>query len=171
MKFETFKACAMLLNNGGFPSDYATLGITTAEWDVFTGDTPWLHKDKAIVRKTYQAACEGVCTLASVPSIEVPAEYSAAIVATLVNPINHQIAANWFQVFYSQSAQTIFYAAQDQVDVRATKVSAKELFAMIILAYQDKGFGELAGAFRKKMNLAYAFWEHAVEQETQAPTA
>lgn len=137
----------------GSAEHLAGMGITEADWNLFTGAAPWTAADRNRVRNTCDAVTHGALDFLGLPRFEVPAEYIAAVITMFVGPVNWQVAARWFET--GRTTEDL----ASLPDTGAAPMSAQQLFSLCLEA-NDDDVSAFRAKFEKRVGRAVA---HAVE--------
>lgn len=112
-------------------ADYDALGILPEDFNLVHGDSIWRSEHRVRVSRTLEGLLYGVTSMLGLGRLSVPAEYVAAIIATLVGPANRQTACIWLAEIGGTGARSLDLAAAKaagEVDV----VGASQLFALVL---------------------------------------
>jgi len=95
--FEMFRngALALASPDGKFAytDTHAEYGVSKAHWDKLRSDKPWSPPDRTAMKAVLPEIMNIAFTISGLPSARIPAEYVAAVVATVVHPANLIVAA------------------------------------------------------------------------------
>jgi len=130
ISYEMVKAAMSIIADGG--SD-GLLDLTPEDWNILTGQTIWLARDRAAARRGLQAACFGTLDAIGMTPFELPAEFVAAAIAMFVSPCNLQIAANEMCL---QAKATVSDLSSEK-DEGLEPMRASQLFALVCQAYGE----------------------------------
>lgn len=120
-------------------------GLTDAELELVRGDKPWEISDRSAMVRALDCCMVGGLERCGLPQVDVPAEYVAALIATVVHPVNALVACHWLGQRYSVRSEAS--GIQDGVG-RADqhvheRIGPRQLFAMVLLAQgSDPAFKE-----------------------------
>lgn len=125
-----FSACHVIASASG--AHLSAMGISKADFNITVGDVPWTVEQRSRVMKTLEALTYGVLDNLGLPRFSVPAEYMAAIIAMFVSPANVMPATRWIEATPPADKLAI-----DTDNATAEKVTARQLFALVIEALND----------------------------------
>lgn len=74
-------------------SKHVAVGFSKAEWDLLTQADLWTPSDRRKVRSILAEAVNASLTIAGLPAVPLPAQYVAAVIATIVAVPNRLSAA------------------------------------------------------------------------------
>lgn len=152
VSFRVAQGCMELIAGGAVIDSFESLGISRDDFDLVTGDSPWIAADRPRVRAVTDALVHGVVDVVGLPRIDVPAEFTAAVMACFVSPRNLMVASRWME--REGPAEAMVEGGSIEA------VSASQLFA---LACQLVGNAPAARkAWERRTNRAI---ERAVEGE------
>ncbi|MCA0422510.1 MAG: hypothetical protein LCH61_04155 [Proteobacteria bacterium] len=128
-------------------------GVSQADMDIVKGPALWSVDQRVRLRQTLDTMMYAVTEMVGLPRVDIPAEMFAAIVASLVSPINWAVCASW---------QSGLRAAKDILDTDETaqieRVSPAKMLTMIFAADAamrgDPAFTQFASSVAKKYNAA-----------------
>ena len=99
---------------------------------ILTRDEPWLAKDLHTVRRAFEGVCGAAFAASGVARFVLTAEYVAAVIVTMVKPLNWAPAA---QVIGSDTIDGTQLIGPDGDEITARQaVTPERLFAMIKMA-------------------------------------
>lgn len=145
LSFQIATGAMRLLRDQHSSVIFQSLGITPEDFELLTGKTIWVAGDRHRVRSCLDAACAGVMDVVGVPRFEMPAEYIAAVIACFVAPANVLTACRWME---RQRAGDELRGATSGSEL----VDPSQVFALVLLIYDDKETGEIRQAFEKLVN-------------------
>ena len=67
-------------------------GIEETQWLLLTQREPWTPDQARQIRTTLASVIEVSMTIAGLPAIPLPGQYTAAVIATVVSPVNRIVA-------------------------------------------------------------------------------
>ena len=88
LDIRTAKNTMEVIANGGATGAFDSLGITEDDFQLVTGDIPWIGADRHRVVAVLNSLIHGTVDLLGLPRIEVPAEFTAAAIAIFVAPLD-----------------------------------------------------------------------------------
>lgn len=133
LQLATALGAMKILSDAAEADGLQSQGISSDDWDVTTGNRPWVGQERQRVTRTLDALMHGSMDIIGVQRFEAPAEYIAASIAMFVKPTNMMIACRWAEK--QPSAQDIAAGAV----VASEKVSANQLFSLVCeLVGEDK---------------------------------
>jgi len=122
-------------------------GVSQAHVDVLRQPGLWTSDQRVAVRQTLDAVIYACTDMAGLPRVDIPAEYVAAVVATLVSPVNFLVLASW--VADHKPARDL---AQAEENVQIQRVHAGKMASLIIMAHAaihgDEGESVIASKIR-----------------------
>jgi hypothetical protein len=96
--FELFKNGAMALASPdgtfAYTDTHASYGVSKANWDKLRSKEPWTAPVRSQMKAALPEVLNIAYTVSGLPASRIPAEYIAAVVASVVSPANVLIAAN-----------------------------------------------------------------------------
>lgn len=141
-----------MIQSHGLIDSLASFGISQSDYDLLTGDIPWISSDRARVMRSLDSLIHGSVDLVGLPRFLVPAEYVAAVLATFVKPANCMLACAWREG--SPTAEKL--AASDAGLLGSEPVRSSRLFSIIVELFAMNGSDVTAAkaAFDKRVGLA-----------------
>lgn len=136
---------AMLLIKNGAASDaFEALGISTIDFELCCGDSPWIGADRGRICSILSMLTHGTLDVVALPRIEVPAEFMAGVISTFVAPGNLGVACRWMEA--GDTAESI--ASGGSLEA----VTAARLFALCCMLAADAPAAQ--AAWRKRTGRA-----------------
>lgn len=124
-----------------------TLSITEDEWEKIKSGEPWAVRDRNSVRQVLQTILYGITEYQGLPQIEIPAEYAAALIATVVHPVNFFAASTWLGTF---SAGSDLGHKDQNLPGEVTgleKCTPRQILSLTMELYSDTRFDRLKRHF------------------------
>lgn len=119
---------AVQIVKGMDPVELVTLlGLTEADCKLVGGRTPWVARDRGTVTRALDTFCAGVLDLCAVARFELPAEYIAAVIYSVVHPINYHTACVWMSGGRRSADDLVQGGSLGEV------ISAQTLFALLCM--------------------------------------
>ncbi|AXL14829.1 external scaffolding protein [Microviridae sp.] len=147
LDLATAKNAMHIIAKGATTGSFDALGIGEDEFQLVVADEPWLGTDRPRVTAVLDALTHGVTSLLALPSIQVPGEFRASVLAMFVSPCNLAVACRWVE-------RTGPSAGSASESGEVEEVTARQLFAMCIRLHPD------ASPLR-------ATWEKTVNRQIQ----
>lgn len=119
------------------------------EWALVRQPTIWAVHDRMTVVKTLESFCHGVMDSLGLPRIELPAEYVAAVITTIVDPVNFQIACRWMERGTTVSAESL-------VEGSIEPIRAQALMVFVIDLYNKEGSAQRRSTMLRKLNQRFS---------------
>ena len=130
-RYEVVRSSLKLMADGGYTGVISALGITEADWELLTGNRVWSSLDRNRVSALLQQLVFGSMDVASMPRIDIAAEYQAAVIVMFVSPNNIGMAAHWLSGA-TPTNETLAAGVESEV------VTPQRLFALCLEAYNDR---------------------------------
>ena len=136
--FDAFRRAAgqVALSKSSYLDGWREAGLTETEWQTFTQNELWTIDQ----RHKFPSICSEVLNLslsvAGLPAQPLPAQFVAAIIATMVSPANWIVAANRAPQSYDALDAS---GIQGSHEVR--NVSAEQMVSLVLLyggSYKDE---------------------------------
>ena len=115
-----------LVRDDSYARYIASLGIAPVDWESLTGSQLWLPVDKGRMDTTLRQIVFGAIDLMALPRPTIPAEWAAAIISMLVNPINWMTACS----LWSTSPPTVDLIDGDANIGNIAPVGRDRMFAL-----------------------------------------
>lgn len=145
IRYNVARGMLSAIRRGAYNGTLAPLGISEEDFELVTRNEIWSRNDRQTVVNTIEAVCHGGMDLLSLPRLELPAEYLAAAICTIVRPTNFQVACRWLERGVTVSAEGI-------EDGSLEPVKANVLFVLVCELFNDEETGKARGALEKKIN-------------------
>ena len=84
MNGQFYLACVRMLAEDNFTRVMVNAGINQSDMDLFRGSPIWTSDLRSRLRRVLDALVYGLCDMAQLPRVDVPAEMPAAIIAMTV---------------------------------------------------------------------------------------
>lgn len=126
---EFYMSTVRYLAQDAFVRTMVNCGVNQADMDLFTGALLWGPDVRSRVRRVLDSVLYGICDMAMLPRVDIPAEIAASVIAMMVNPANWMIAAAWQEGL--RPAQDL---ANSEETVQIERVSAGKMITMVCLA-------------------------------------
>lgn len=104
-------------------------GVNQSDMDLFTGPGLWTPDLRTRMRRVIDSVVYGVCDMAQLPRVDLPAEIPAAVIAMTVNPANWIVASAWLAGL--RPARDL---AENEETVQIERVSAGKMITLITMA-------------------------------------
>lgn len=141
-----------------------SLGCTDKEWGILTGTTPWTGKDRTTVKRLLDQVIYGMLDSMSLARFPVPAEYIAAVVTGFVGRCNYFASASWLENAYLAEDLGNY---DGSVTGEMERVSASQLFALIIALESNEEIDAIAQQFARKCDIQIGFLPNGGNSEGQ----
>lgn len=145
INYAVAKSAMSMIANQGRQGHLGMIGVSQADFDLLTGNAPWLPTDRNRMHVTLNALLNLSCDCLGVPRFQLPAEYVAAGIAVFVNPINSQSICRIME----RSASAADIGGGNSTD----SCSAEQLFALTVQLYGDNAASQARASFEKKTTL------------------
>lgn len=101
--FELFRQGAKVLATDGMKYEkiHGTWGLHSSDWELLTSEHPWNQEQRRAVKTILTDVLNISLTISGLPAMPLPSEYVAAVIATLVHPVNRIVAATRAPETYS----------------------------------------------------------------------
>lgn len=76
---------------------HSAANASKQDWEVTIGPDIWNPKDKRRVRKCLDAMMMGTLDSQGMAELDLPAEYVAAVIILVANPVNWMVASRWYE--------------------------------------------------------------------------
>lgn len=125
--FETFRRGAISIAHAK-ANRLAELGIAAEDYKLLTQGEPWNVTEQKLVRGVLAQVVNVSLTLAGLPARALPAQYVAAIIAELVDPINWLAAAHSApDTFDAQGAANV------EQEFQVVPVKTEQMISLVML--------------------------------------
>lgn len=104
-------------------------GVNQSDMDLFTGSGLWTPELRTRMRRVMDTVVYGICDMAMLPRVDLPAEIPAAIIAMMCAPCNWYVAASWLA-----GLRPAHDLAQAEETVQIERVSAGRMITLIHVA-------------------------------------
>ena len=128
IRYSVARGMLSAIRRGAYNGTLAPLGVSEEDFELATRDEVWTRNDRQSVVQTIEAVAHGGMDLLALPRLELPAEYLAAIIATIVRPVNFQIACRWLERGVTVAAEGIEDGSLEPVKANVLFVLTCELF-------------------------------------------
>ena len=159
MRYPVARACLQNIAHGLGYGGTAVVGISPTDWALISSPAPWMQSDRIIARRILDAFIGGSMDAMGLPRFMVPAEYTAAVIAMIVNPANYMVCCYWMEG--GSTAQVIGSAEATDQDF----VTAERLFALVCQFSATGDLNDARAAFEKKTGLAIRYAEGEVQKD------
>lgn len=110
-------------------------GIDIAHWELLTQNEYWTPDQARSIRTVLASVAETAMTISGMPAIPLPGQYMAALIATVVAPINRLVACTKApETFDAESASGI-------LQTHEVKPMSFQQLSSLVMAYSG-GYGE-----------------------------
>jgi len=134
------------------PADLEALGATDLDIKLVAQAVPWQRTQIPRVTRTIMTVCVGVLELHGIPRCTVPAEHLAAVIATLVHPVNRIVACVWLAEEKIASATAMAYGADNPTQM--AKITADQLRGLVVLGSHNEKSNTVRKAWANKFKIA-----------------
>lgn len=156
LSLETAKGAMMVLLNSNIKDVVGAIGCTESDWKLVIGKKPWLGVDRPRVMRVLDGLLYGMVDQMGLPRFELPAEFAASVVALFVSPVNHYASCVWMGKF--ARGEDLGNAQINTEPVEGLElVSAKQLFALILMIVSGENIACLVGSFSAKCDLQLGY--------------
>lgn len=148
-------ARAMLINIEQYtPSDFGVLGITREQFEEVAQPQNWKREKMHVIMRALSSIMFGSLEIMGVPKVTVPAEFCAAIVATLVHPANRLIACVWLSQERIAGPGALDLAARHEQVQQFDQTTADQLFALVCLLSDTADANVARQRFMERLGMA-----------------
>lgn len=139
--FMAFKRAAMSLakEQMAYTEIHRSYGIAQAEWEMLTQKEPWTVEQRIGVRSIVSEVVQISLTIAGLPATALPAQYVAAVIATVVAPANRIVCATRAPEAFDAVAAS---GLTQEFEVKPVKI---ETMISLVIAYSDDWKSEPLG--------------------------
>ena len=92
LKAFRYGAKKLAAAHGEYSEFHRSHGIQQQHWELLTTDEYWTPDQARAIRSILANVVEVSMTIAGMPSIPLPGQYVAAVIAEVVNPVNRMLA-------------------------------------------------------------------------------
>ena len=132
------------LKSDSFEGVMRAQGIPAEEWTVVLGPAVWTSQSRATVRRVCDALMFGVTDMAGLPRVNLSAEFVAAVGALVVNPVNWQVFARFYENANSLNSLKMMQGEEDaEGSVFEEGIRSATLLAMIHEVYAARMTGNM----------------------------
>ncbi len=151
LRIETAKSVFRLIRDGALYGGVASLGITPSQIDFVTQEIPWVGVDRPGVVRSLETLIYSSVEVLGLPRFRVPGEYVAALICSVVAPVNIHLACVWLQREASGSSEQLASTPEaGEVDA----VHASKLFALCCALYDTRERTAASAAFDRMVEAA-----------------
>lgn len=147
-------------------ADFDSLGITDTQFKLVNGNQAWRRDQLNNVMRTLNALIFGTLEVMAIPKIVVPAEYVAAIVATLVAPCNRMTACVWLSQERQTGVGALELSARGEQSATLQPASASQLFALVLELSNNEASSEARKNFMRRLGIET---DKATNQQNNPP--
>jgi len=130
--------------------DFDAVGISESDFRLLTSETPWRRDQIRTVMRTLHALTYSNLEILGMPKITVPAEFQAAVIVSIVRPVNMRVACIWM-ANERQSGAPAQELANGQTSGDLAPVSDQQLYAMVAILLGKEGTDQV----RRNMYLQF----------------
>lgn len=154
MNLSITTALALLKNIERYtPNDFDALGITPKQFEIVAGREIWRRDQLHVVMRTLNQMIFGSLEIMGLPKLVVPAEFTAAHIATLIAPENRIIACVWLSQERQTGLGALELAARNAAPSTMDHTSADQLFALVCLLSDADRDGQARKRYIKKIGI------------------
>jgi len=132
--FQSFRFGAEKLVQAQYGSIHHKYGISQPDWDLLTQEENWTQEESRTIRAILANTVEVTLQISGIPATPLPAQYVAAVIATVVGPNNRFVACHKAPDTFDALAAS---GMQGEVTMRPAE---REQIVALMLAYSG-GFG------------------------------
>lgn len=134
--FQAFRrgALALATETMAYTETHQRYGLSQDDWALLTQKEPWNVDQRRRVRSLISECVTISLTVAGLPAQSLPAQYVAAVIATIVSPANLIVAAHAAPESYDATG-----AANVEQTFQVTPVRSEQMLSLIML--YAGGFG------------------------------
>ncbi len=122
-------------------------GVSEADWKLVSQDKLWSQSDRIRTNRIIDALIYGSTEMAGMPKVDISAEMCAAILATVVSPMNWMIVASW-----QEGLAPAYDLATAESSVQIERISAGKMLALIGLARSALSSNAEWNEYRSRVN-------------------
>lgn len=137
--FRMFQAGAWRLARAGrdYSSYHQDVGISKSDWIVLTSPTYWSAQEARRLPSILKQVISVSMSEADIPAVPLPGHYVAAVIATLVHPVNRIVAAlNAPRTFDAIDASGLVG------EVRITDTSVEQMLSLVSVYSSEEPYDE-----------------------------
>ena len=151
LQLKTLFASLDVIKSEFTQSALPALGISTDDFNTLRQESMWNVQNSIAVKRALSGVRDGLAVAQGFQVFRVPAEYQAAIIIALVQPVNWRAACAWLQ---DSSLVPSADAAAGLTVGSAESVSAEQLFALCLEceADSDRFRGDYESKVSKEVN-------------------
>ena len=153
LRLEVSKGAMSLLAKGAVVADLETMGITSDDWTLATGNRPWIGQDRTRVKRILEVLTFGTIDVIGLPRFEVSAEYLAAVLAMFVHPTNILPACRWMEGIGSAENDMLAAGHSSDPPHGVETVHARQLFALVLALWEDSASEGFRVQFEKRVGI------------------
>jgi len=146
LQYKVARGAMQMLVNAGRAGYLALVGISQDDFNVATGETPWIGSQRNRVAQTLKSMMFLTTDNLGFPRFRLPQEYVAGAIAVFVSPINVHAACH---VLSQLPSAADLARGGDQLD----ECSPEQLFALCIQLIADPVSSDARAVFEQKTNL------------------
>jgi len=147
LQYKVARGAMTMLANAGKAGFLGLVGISQDDFNVATGETPWIGSQRNRVVQTLKSMMFLTTDNLGFPRFRLPAEYIAGAIAVFVSPVNVHAACH--ALAQSPSAADLARGG-DQLD----ECSAEQLFALTVQLISDPVSSDARVMFEQKTALS-----------------
>lgn len=148
LQYKVARGAMDMLAQSGRAGFLSMVGISQDDFNVATGNTPWIGSQRNRVVQTLKSMMFLSTDNLGFPRFRLPAEYVAGAIATWVSPCNAHVACH--ALANVPSAQELATKGNQQVIDECTP---EQLFALVVQLYSDPLSSAATATFVTKTNL------------------
>lgn len=148
LQYKVARGAMEMLAQAGRAGFLALVGISQDDFNVATGDTPWIGSQRNRVVQTLKSMMFLTTDNLGFPRFRLPAEYVAGAISIWVSPVNCHSACH--SLAYTPSAQDL---ASGKGTQQLDECTPEQLFALCVQLYADPVSSSARALFESKTSL------------------
>jgi len=168
LNIQTAKGAINTILNLEYIDQCKALGINDSEWNDLTGPKPWSGKQRPIIKRLVDNLLFGMLDAMGLPRFAVPAEFVASVGLAFIYPTNYWAFSSWMGNFHRADELGNFDGSHNGPTDGLEKVTASQIFALILQLNSDESIELLFRRFQDKteLTLGYPMEEQQNEKKT-----
>jgi len=130
LQYNIFRGALNMISSGQHAGVIGAMDITSEDWSLFTGETPWVAADRNRIVNILHKLVFGCMDVSGCSRFNPPAEFIAAVIAVFVSPCNIASASAYMEGSMPTADSAMIGDVPEQV-------SAEKIFAFVCEAYSD----------------------------------
>lgn len=135
------------------PSDFDIIGITKEQFDQIAQEDLWIREQVPMVMQAFRNLLFATCNAMGYPPINLPSEYIAPHVATIIAPGNRMIACIWLHANNMAGNAALQLAARAQAPSQYEQTTPEHLFALVCLLSDTSDNAHARIAYKKRLGI------------------